>query len=262
MSDAHKHNEWMPLYVGHYLRDTARLTRDQHGAYLLLLFAYWTNGGAIAADDAQLAATARATRSEWRKLKPVIAPYFQERDGLWFNRRAERELTRARSFVEKKSRAGKAGAGMRWQTDADANGKHDGKRMADGMAKPWQTDAPIQEQEQEKERTDSLPGGGDPIPEGPMRPLPDDFPDQEARHWAEQHWLGKGRVDLCTLMDEEIAKFRDFNISQYKFSADWQATWRSWVRNAMNFAKAPRNGAAAPSTGGQPKIISILDGEE
>ena len=129
-----KPDEWMPLNVGHYLRDTARLTRDQHGAYLLLLFAYWTNGGALPADDAQLAATVRATRAERRRLKPVIAPYFQERDGLWFNKRAEIELAHARGMVEKKSRAGKAGANARWQTD--------GKRNADALPQQSQTDAP------------------------------------------------------------------------------------------------------------------------
>lgn len=237
-----KPDEWMPLNLGHYLRDTARLTRDQHGAYLLLLFAYWTNGGALSADDAQLAATVKATRAEWRRLKPAIAPYFQERDGLWFNKRAEIELAHARDLVEKKSRAGKAGANARW----------DGKRDADALPRQSQTDAP-QPLPLPKERTPSLRSGGT---RAAKHPLPESFPNQEDRRWAEQHWLGKGRADLCTLMDEEIAKFRDHHISQNKTSADWPASWRTWARNTMNFAKPARNG-----TGGraEAKILNILD---
>ena len=237
---ARKPDEWIPLNVGHYLRDTARLTRDQHGAYLLLLFAYWTNGGAIPADDAQLAATVKATRAQWRKLKPIIAPYFQERDGLWFNKRAELELARARGFVENKKRAGKAGADARWQNDAPANGK----RRAEALANASQDDAPL-----------PLP-----IPSPDSLPLmPAGFPDSEARTWAEQHWLEKGRADLCTLMDEECARFRDYHTAQDKPSADWRASWRNWVRNTRNFAKAARNAAPARAN---TKILSIVDAEE
>lgn len=231
-----KPDEWMPLNVGHYLRDTARLTRDQHGAYLLLLFAYWTNGGAIAADDAQLAATVRATRAEWRRLKPVIAPYFAERDGLWFNKRAERELARARGLVEKKSRAGKAGADARW----------DGKRTADALRPQSQTDAPRPLPSPEDKQTNK---------QMPKHSLPDDFPDQESRHWAEQHWREKGRADLCALIGDEAQKFRDYNNAGLKTSADWHATWRAWARAATDIAQTPRN----PAGRAKAKILTIID---
>ena len=223
-----KPDEWMPLNVGHYLRDTARLTRDQHGAYLLLLFAYWTNGGAIAADDAQLAATVKATRAQWRRLRPIIAPYFQEQGGLWFNKRAERELAHARDMVEKKSRAGKAGAEARW----------DSKRNANPVPPQSQTDAPRPR----------------PLPESPSH-VPEGFPDREAQAWAEAHWREEGRGDLCALMDEECARFRDYHNAQDKTSADWSASWRNWVRKTRKFAQSP--GSSAPR--GKAKILTILD---
>ena len=58
-------------------------------------------------------------------------------------------------------------------------------------------------------------------------------------------------------MEEEIAKFRDYNNAGRRTSADWHATWRSWVRNAMDFAKAARNGAPRAKA----KILTILDEE-
>lgn len=72
--------------------------------------------------------------------------------------------------------------------------------------------------------------------------LPENFPDEVSRKWAETHWLGKGRADLCGLMDDEAAKFRDHHTSHDTRSADWPASWRTWCSNAMNFSKVARNG--------------------
>ena len=126
----------MPLHIGKYLADTAHLTRDQHGAYVLLLMAYWCRGGPLPADDARLAATAKATPSEWRRhLRPVLSEFFTEVDGTWRQKRCEIELDRARALSKAKAEAGKKGAESRWQIDSTA--------MAEPSSSHKQTDAPL-----------------------------------------------------------------------------------------------------------------------
>jgi uncharacterized protein YdaU (DUF1376 family) len=68
-------NAFMPLYVGDYLADTTMLTRDQHGAYLLLIMAYWRNRGPLPDRDDALAMASRSTPQEWKKLRPIIQTY-------------------------------------------------------------------------------------------------------------------------------------------------------------------------------------------
>lgn len=140
---ARKPDDWMPLHIGKYMAKTFGLTRDQHGAYLLLLMAYWTNGGPLDADDAALAACAKASPSEWRKLRPIMAKFFTEENGKWVQSKADKELTKAVALTEAKAAAGKAGAAARWQNDGTGNGK----RMADASNSHRQmhrqTDAPL-----------------------------------------------------------------------------------------------------------------------
>lgn len=91
---------WMPLYIADYRADTAHLNAAQHGAYLLLIMHYWQTG-ALPQDDAPLARIACMTPAEWRKARPIIAPFFQ--DG-WKHKRIDGELARA-SEISSKRRA-------------------------------------------------------------------------------------------------------------------------------------------------------------
>ncbi len=103
-----KPDTWMPLYIGDYLQDTTRLSTEQHGAYLLLIMDYWTNGP-LPDDDAALAQVTRLQPAAWKKLKPAIARLFQIADGEWRHKRIDEELDKASQFIAKQKANGSKG---------------------------------------------------------------------------------------------------------------------------------------------------------
>lgn len=136
---AEKHETWMPLFVGDYLRDTQKLQAEQHGAYLLLIMAAWSDGGSVPDDPEDLAAIARVPLERWQShTSAKVLPFFRHEGGRYVHDRVRAELDRARTNVAQKSRAGAAGAAARWQKD--------GSRIADanaaGKPEQWRTDAP------------------------------------------------------------------------------------------------------------------------
>ncbi len=82
----------MPLYIGDYLSDTMHLSLMEHGAYLMLLMAYWKKGGPLPADDKKLSAICRISISEFKELRPALEEFFAERDAEWVNPRADKEI--------------------------------------------------------------------------------------------------------------------------------------------------------------------------
>lgn len=113
-----KADTWMPFYVADYLRATMRLTRDQHGAYFLLLLACWDGGGKLPRDPGQLAAIAKATPAEWRKLAPVILPYFEEHEDHLIHDRVVKEHEKAAKLSQTRKEVGAKGGRPRKQTES------------------------------------------------------------------------------------------------------------------------------------------------
>lgn len=113
---------WFPFYVGDYLRDTARLTTEGHGAYLLLILDYWANG-APPDDDATLSSIARLSLPAWLALRERIAVFFDVSDGVWKHGRIEKELKTASEKHQKRVEAGKRGGeakAIRQQSSSNA----------------------------------------------------------------------------------------------------------------------------------------------
>jgi uncharacterized protein YdaU (DUF1376 family) len=94
----------MPIHIGDYQRDTGHLRAVEHGAYLLLMFHYWSTGGLPESDD-HLATIARLSRSEWKKHRATLKSFFK--DG-WKHGRIDYDLEKARLISEAAREAGKA----------------------------------------------------------------------------------------------------------------------------------------------------------
>lgn len=99
---------YMQLYVADYLADTAHLTTEEHGAYLLLLFSYWQTGKPLRAD--RLASVAKVPNERWPDVEQTLREFFHVSKGTWTHFRVEADLAKVDSKSKKNSEAGKLSA--------------------------------------------------------------------------------------------------------------------------------------------------------
>ena len=109
-----KTDAWMPLWIGAYLADTMRLTTIQHGAYLLLLMAYWRDRSPLPDIDDELRSITKTDKSEWKAMRPVLAKFFRVEDGVWWHKRVEQEIADAEERSKKASDKAAKAALARW----------------------------------------------------------------------------------------------------------------------------------------------------
>jgi len=82
----------MPIYWSDYFGKTSSFSTEEHGAYLLLIGAYWQRGKALPDDDAFLAQCTKMSRKRWRIVRPKISEHFALVEGSWRHERIEKEL--------------------------------------------------------------------------------------------------------------------------------------------------------------------------
>jgi uncharacterized protein YdaU (DUF1376 family) len=103
-------------YIGDYQRDTMHLSMAEHGAYTLLLDAYYASEGQLPRHLSELNVIARAhTKTEKEAVMKVAQQYFPTNgDGTRHNKRADEELEIALPAIEKMRAAGIETAKKRW----------------------------------------------------------------------------------------------------------------------------------------------------
>lgn len=92
------------------------------------------------------------------------------------------------------------------------------------------------------------PASGDAAPSKPLKTprkmIGDYQPDAEAKVRACAYWRERGRLDLVSSVDDEIARFVAHHKATGSRMADWDAAWQTWYSNAIQFTK-PAAGAAS-----------------
>lgn len=106
----------MKLYIGDYLGDTQHLSCLEHGAYILLIMAYWQNGGPLENDLKLLRRLTRTTPKEFQKCSENVLKMFKSVDGKLVHKRVDLEISK-RAQV---SIAARDSASARW-SERNAN---------------------------------------------------------------------------------------------------------------------------------------------
>lgn len=216
---------FMQLYVSDFIGDTLHLSTEQIGAYMLMLMAMWNAGGSLPEDEAKLARVVRMSVKKWRAIAADILPFFAAEGGRIVHHRLTKELQKS----ERKSHS-RAAAGAKGGAARSLKNKEQREAIASGLPKHLPDTIT-----REEKRGPIGP------PKKPVRAtrLPDDFhPDAG---WAISAGLSRSEAET------EAAKFRDYWTSksgQNATKTDWSATWRNWVRSALE--RRPRPQAASP----------------
>jgi uncharacterized protein YdaU (DUF1376 family) len=112
---------YMQLYVSDYLADTAHLTAQQHGAYMLLLMNYWQRGKPLDNTNERLSHVARLSPEEWKQAKPTLEEFFVIDGDLWIHTRVEDDLEKIREKSAKASFAGRRSVVARGLNERSTN---------------------------------------------------------------------------------------------------------------------------------------------
>jgi uncharacterized protein YdaU (DUF1376 family) len=112
---------WYAHNLRAYDERTDHLTMQQHGAYRMLMDAYYRRGGPLPKDAKQLRSICKAfARAELADLSLILAEFFDLRSDGWHNVGCDREIAKAKEISEKRRKAGKTGGNAKAQRVANA----------------------------------------------------------------------------------------------------------------------------------------------
>jgi len=104
-------------HIGDYLVATGHLTLVEHGAYHQLLGKYYSEEKSLPADVSEVCRLIGArSKDERAAVNTVLHEFFTLQDGRWHNKRADAEIKKFNSFVEKQRANGLASAAARKRT--------------------------------------------------------------------------------------------------------------------------------------------------
>lgn len=224
----------MPFYVDDFEADTAHLSLEEDGVYNRLLRLCWRTPDCSVPDDRSwIMRRMRVDEDTYRRVvEPIIQEYFTRDQGRIWQKRQRQEYAFVSDLVRKRkeagSRGGKASALKRKEIDPSkatalppASGESAGSKNEESTARTTSTPT----SKKEREANASQKKGGSRLPADWILP-------KNWGHWAITQGLKEETVR------RESERFRDYwySVAGAKgVKCDWEATWRNWVRQAIDF---------------------------
>lgn len=229
---------YMQFYVADYLADTAHLSIEEHGAYMLLLMNYWQRGKPLDNRNGRLAHVLRVSNDRWNELETVLSEFFEIDGDSWIHHRVERELEHVRRQQNQRSAAGRASAKARKNAGSERafNGRSTGDERMGRSTKP-DTD------------TDTDTSSN---PNARARTPPADFTPNPIRH-------RQAKIQPGVDVDAELIRFKNHTFERPK--EDWDGEWVKWITNAhpRRVANGARAGPAERRTAMHQAIRELTD---
>lgn len=202
---------YVPLYVVDYEADTSHLTIEEDGAYWRLLRLCWrTPNCSVPNDRKWIQRRLRVTDEVYdRSVQPVIDEFFKVKAGRLFQSRLLKEWQLANEKSKIRSEAGKKGGRPRKVLE---NKEKDKSNALVLPKQPEPEPEPIKKEKTIKRKT----------------VIPDDWiPNEDCIKYAVDRGIER--------IEDETAKFIDYHSAKARPSADWNASWRTWIRNTIKF---------------------------
>ena len=239
---------YVERHFGDWARDTAHLSMLEDGAYNRLCDLYYVRETPLPKDLPACCRLVRAvSKPERDAVRSVLEEFFYEAEDGWRHKRCDEEIDRFRA----KSGKAAASANARWK-----KGEVQSERNANASANAMRTHSDGNANGMPRARA----GGRAPTPQAPNTiptesktprgrgsRLPIDWtPGDTGFAFAAQQGLANGKAQA------ELEKFRDHwtaATGQKATKADWQAAWRTWIRNSIEFARNGKSGTPGDYSG-------------
>lgn len=183
---------YMQFYVADYLADTAHLSTEEHGAYLLLIFNYWQTGKPIPKN--RLHKIARLPGDRWSEAESTLSEFFRDNGREWVHERIEADLAAAREAQAQRAAAGKASAEARKAAKRDALKKRGNDRSTPVEQPSNETPTNKEQNRTDKNRDkEQNTGSADAAParENPPSKKFDDEAFEKFWKFCREHWFGR-----------------------------------------------------------------------
>lgn len=205
--------------IGDYGRDTGHLSALEHGVYNLLIDWYYLNERPITMKEA-----VRVSRGNPDETQVVLSEFFKETKEGWIHSYADRIIAEYHAKAERNRANGAKGGRPPKSSQPIDSIENKTQVVTSGMPEQTLTNnhKPLTTNQEPKEKALASPTGSR---------LPADWT-------APEDWLTWARNEKPGINAlQEADKFKDFwhsKAGKDGRKANWQATWRNWIRNSRH----------------------------